>query len=84
MDAAAAAEAEEDDVEGDAPDIEITGCECGWWGKSWRGNARECGGKRDSTMERRVSHSSDVQPSTDSVVSLGHAHVWETGGAARF
>ena len=64
--------------------LDIAGCDCGWWGRGWRGKARECGGRRDSTIERRVSQSTEVQPSTDRVVSLGHTQVWETGGVARF
>ena len=46
--------------------------------------ARELGGRRDSTTERMASQSSVVQPSRLNVVSFGHTHVWETGGAARF
>lgn len=76
----------------DAVDIAAAGCAadaCVTWGGCgggwcWRGNAREWGGKRDSTIERRVSHSSDEHPSTDSVVSFGHTQVCETGGVARF
>ena len=77
-------DADEDmDMEADV-DMEIVGCECGWWGSGWRGKARECGGRRDSTIERSVSHSRDVQPSTESAVSFGQTHVCDTGGVARF
>ena len=50
----------------------------------WRGNAREWGGRRDSTIDRIVSQSMDVHPSRESVDSFGQTHVCETGGAAKF
>ena len=68
--AAAAAEAEEDARE--------NGSE-GGVGRvakgAVRGNARDWAGSRDSTNDRKLSHSSVVQPSRLSVVSLGHTQV---------
>ena len=77
--AAAEAEAEAEEVGVRAPD----GAGEGWDGAGWRGKARECGGRRDSTMDRRLSHSNDVQPAKESEVSLGHTHVCDAVGAAR-
>ena len=78
--AAAAAEADEADAEEETEaDWALGAC-----GRGWRGKARECGGRRDSTIERRVSQSSDVQPSTERTDSFGHTHVCDTGGVAKF